>query len=301
MSDESLLQRIDNLEREAVEIAVTAAATSRESVARAAAVQRRLHALIDALSNAQEDREAALRLNSAKTRLMAEVGHDLTQPLAVIIATLERLATTADELGRSWIDRANAAAGRLERAFAALMEKARLEVGVVEPKRQRFALDLLFDELRDQHEDQARKKSLELRVVPSGEMVLSDPTLLASILHNLVSNGIRYTERGHVEISTQRREGNCLIEVEDTGIGIAETQMPLIFDEFRQLASVRGRGMGLGLSIVKRTAELLGHRLSVQSTLGAGSRFSIEVPSAPEAHVGQSQSSNGAADAMLAR
>jgi hypothetical protein len=83
------------------------------------------------------------------------------------------------------IGRANLAASRMERAFAALMEKARIEVGVVEPKRQCFALDLLFDELLDQHQDEARRKSLELRVVPSGETVLFDPPLLASILHNL--------------------------------------------------------------------------------------------------------------------
>jgi signal transduction histidine kinase len=291
--DKNLLQRIDNLEREAMDIAVIAAATGRENVAKAAAVQRRLHALIDALSNAQEDREAALRLNSAKTRLMAEVGHDLTQPLTVIIGTLERLAMTADELGRSMINRANAAAGRMERAFTALMEKARMEVGTVAPKSQRFALDLLFEELRDQHGEDARRKSLELHVLPSGEMVVSDPTLLASILHNLVSNAIRYTDRGKVEIRARQSDGKLLVEIEDTGIGIAETQLPLIFDEFRQLDGDRRRGMGLGLSIVKRTAELLGHRLSVHSKVGAGSRFTVEVPCAPDAQIDRSKSGNG--------
>jgi len=297
MSDENLLQRIENLEREAVEIALIAAATSEESVTKAAAVQRRLHALIHGLSNAQEDREAALRLNLAKPRLLAEVGHDLTQPLTVIIATLERLAMTADELGRSLIGRANAAAGRMERAFVALMEKARLEVSAIEPKRQPFALDLLFDELHDQHQDDARKKSLELRVVPSRQTVLSDPTLLASILHNLVTNAIRYTKQGHVDIRARRRDGVCIIEVEDTGIGIGEAQLPLIFDEFRQLGAAQGQGMGLGLSIVRRTAELLGHKVSVNSTVDVGSLFSIEVPIALDAHFQEPRSGNGAGDA----
>jgi signal transduction histidine kinase len=283
LSYADLLRRIDELESDAMGIAEIAAAAGREHDEDAAIVQQRLATLIDALSHAHENLASALRLNTTTTRLLAEVGHDMTQPLTVIVATLEMLAARADKSQHVMIARANAAAGRMERAFVALMEKARLESSVVTPKLRRFPLALLFAELQSQHEDAARKKALELRVNRTDQEIVSDPTLLASILHNLVGNAIRYTENGHIAINPQPRGAWCSVEVADTGIGIDETELSMIFDEFTQLASVSGAGAGLGLSIVKRTASLLGHRLAVSSTPGKGSCFSVEVPTAMDA------------------
>lgn len=285
MSYADLLRRIDELESDAMGIAEIAAAAGREHDEDAAIVQQRLAALIDALSHAHENLASALRLNTTTTRLLAEVGHDMTQPLTVIVATLEMLAARADKSQHVMIARANAAAGRMERAFVALMEKARLESSVVTPKLRRFPLALLFAELQSQHEDAARKKALELRVNKTDQEIVSDPTLLASILHNLVGNAIRYTENGHIAINARPRGAWCSVEVADTGIGIDATELSMIFDDFKQLASVPGPGAGLGLSIVKRTANLLGHRLAVSSTPGNGSRFSVEVPTAMDAAV----------------
>ncbi len=285
MSYADLLRRIDELESDAIGIAEIAAAAGREHDEDAAIVQQRLATLIDALSHAHENLASALRLNTTTTRLLAEVGHDMTQPLTVIVATLEMLAARADKSQHVMIARANAAAGRMERAFVALMEKARLESSVVTPKLRRFPLALLFAELQSQHEDAARKKALELRVNETDQEIVSDPTLLASILHNLVGNAIRYTENGHIAINAQPRGAWCSVEVADTGIGIDATELSMIFDDFKQLASVPGAGAGLGLSIVKRTANLLGHRLAVSSTPGNGSRFSVEVPTAMDAAV----------------
>ena len=285
MSYADLLRRIDELESDAIGIAQIAAAAGREHDEDAAIVQQRLAALIDALSHAHENLASALRLNTTTTRLLAEVGHDMTQPLTVIVATLEMLATRADKSQHVMIARANAAAGRMERAFVALMEKARLESSIVTPKLRAFPLALLFAELQSQHEDAARKKALELRVNRTDQEIVSDPTLLASILHNLVGNAIRYTENGHIAINAQPRGAWCSIEVADSGIGIDETELSMIFDDFKQLASVPGAGAGLGLSIVKRTANLLGHRLAVSSTPGKGSRFSVEVPTVMDAEM----------------
>jgi signal transduction histidine kinase len=285
LSYADLLRRIDELESDAIGIAQIAAAAGREHDEDAAIVQQRLAALIDALSHAHENLASALRLNTTTTRLLAEVGHDMTQPLTVIVATLEMLATRADKSQHVMIARANAAAGRMERAFVALMEKARLESSIVTPKLRAFPLALLFAELQSQHEDAARKKALELRVNRTDQEIVSDPTLLASILHNLVGNAIRYTENGHIAINAQPRGAWCSIEVADSGIGIDETELSMIFDDFKQLASVPGAGAGLGLSIVKRTANLLGHRLAVSSTPGKGSRFSVEVPTVMDAEM----------------
>jgi signal transduction histidine kinase len=288
LSYTDLLRRIDELESDAIGIARIAAAAGREHDEDAAIVQQRLAALIDALSQAHENLASALRLNTATTRLLAEVGHDMTQPLTVIVATLEMLAARADKSQHVMIARANAAAGRMERAFVALMEKARLESSVVTPKLRRFPLALLFAELQSQHEEAARKKALELRVNKTDQEIVSDPTLLASILHNLVGNAIRYTEHGHVAINAEPRGAWCAVEVADTGIGIDETEISMTFDDFRQLASAPGAGAGLGLSIVKRTATLLGHRLAVTSMPGKGSRFSVEIPTVMDAEMGPS-------------
>ena len=109
--------------------------------------------------------------------------------------------------------------------------------------------------------------------------------LLGSILHNLVGNAIRYTNDGQVAINAIPRGSWCSIEVADTGIGIDEAELSIIFDDFTQLKSVPSPGVGLGLAIVKRTANLLGHRLAVTSTRGKGSRFSIEVPTVMDAEM----------------
>jgi signal transduction histidine kinase len=285
LSYADLLRRIDELESDAIGIARIAAAAGREHDEDAAIVQQRLATLIDALSQAHESLASALRLNTATTRLLAEVGHDMTQPLTVIVATLEMLAARVDKSQHAMIARANAAAGRMERAFVALMEKARLESSAITPKPRRFSLALLFAELQSQHEDAARKKGLEFRVNRTDQQIVSDPTLLASILHNLVGNAIRYTDSGQIAIGAKPRGAWCSIEVADTGIGIDETELSVIFDDFTQLKSVPSPGVGLGLAIVKRTANLLGHRLAVTSTRGKGSRFSIEVPTVMDAEM----------------
>jgi signal transduction histidine kinase len=273
-----LLRRIDELENDAVAIAAIAAAAGREHDEGASVVQHRLATLVDALSHAHENLASTLRLNSTTTRLLAEVGHDMNQPLTVIVGALEILAIAASDPQLALIARANAAAGRMERAFIALMEMARLESSIVTPKLRSFPLALLFAELQSQHEDAARKKALELRVHETDQKIVTDPTLLASILHNLVGNAIRYTEKGHIAIDARPHGAWCSIEVADTGIGINERGLSAIFDDFKQLASVPGPGAGLGLAIVKRTANLLGLPLAVTSALGKGSRFSVEVP-----------------------
>jgi signal transduction histidine kinase len=286
-----LLRRIDELENDAIRVARIAASAGREHDERAALVQRRLAALIDALSHAHENLARTLRLNSTTTtRLLAEVGHDMTQPLTVIVATLEMLATRSEESQRPMIARAIAATGRMERAFVALIEKARLDSSVVTPAPKPFHLAPLFAELQSQHQDAARKKALELHVNETDQRIITDPMLLGSILHNLVGNAIRYTDDGQVVINAVPRGAWCSIEVADTGIGIDETELSIIFDDFKQLASAPAPGIGLGLAIVKRTANLLGLRLAVSSTPGKGSRFSVEVPTVMSAETPQSAS-----------
>jgi signal transduction histidine kinase len=109
--------------------------------------------------------------------------------------------------------------------------------------------------------------------------VSSNPVLLGCILRNLLTNAIRYTEPGgRILIGCRRKGRQIRIDVYDTGIGIPEEQLPRIFESFTRLAPERSDGLGIGLSIVRRALEVLGHRIEVRSMVGEGSLFSIHVP-----------------------
>jgi CheY-like chemotaxis protein len=128
--------------------------------------------------------------------------------------------------------------------------------------------------------------------------VESDPLLLERILSNLAANAIRYTTRGGGVIGARRRGGRIAIEVWDSGIGIADDERERIFEEFYQVGNVErhsARGMGLGLSIVRRLATLLEHSLRLDSRLGRGSRFVVEVPRAPSSEIDLAPATSSAA------
>ena len=129
----------------------------------------------------------------------------------------------------------------------------------------------------------AREKGLELIFVPSSLTVRSDRRLLRRLVQNLVSNAIKYTLDGRVLIGCRRRRGRLRIDVWDTGIGIPPSKKREIFKEFHRLdeGAKAARGLGLGLSIVERIARMLDHKIDLSSTVGGGSRFSVEVPLAP--------------------
>jgi CheY-like chemotaxis protein len=118
--------------------------------------------------------------------------------------------------------------------------------------------------------------------VPSDISVTSDPVLLKQILNNLVSNALRYTERGGIIVGAKRlSKTHVEVRVWDTGIGIDDSLQEAVFTEFFQVANEardRTQGLGLGLSIVRRTAVLLGHKVTMRSEFGRGSRFGVQLP-----------------------
>jgi CheY-like chemotaxis protein len=150
------------------------------------------------------------------------------------------------------------------------------------PERGEVALGPLFARLEADFMPQAAACGLALRVVPTAWSVDSDPILLERILRNLIANALRYTRSGGVVLGARRRGATVRIDVIDSGIGIAAADCNRIFDEFVQIGSAArrdgGRGMGLGLAIVRRLCALLDHPLAVVSTSGRGSRFSVTTP-----------------------
>jgi CheY-like chemotaxis protein len=167
---------------------------------------------------------------------------------------------------------------------------ARLEAGIVDPQPQEFPIDDLLHRLGVEFEEQARAKRLWLQVPPAPLTVSSDPLLLELILRNLISNAIKYTERGGVTVECRQQGAAALIEVVDTGRGIPEDKFAEIFEDFRQLdnpARDRARGFGLGLATVDRVAQLLGYDIRIRSELGRGSTFSFKVPLGSDHHTSE--------------
>jgi signal transduction histidine kinase len=223
--------------------------------------------------------EQALReATRAKNRLLAAAGHDLKQPLQVVLGALDQMlaAKTAEERER-YFEKGERSVHRLVSALDSLLVASRLELGGVQPVTDTFSIGPVIDSLNDSFADQARARGLRLTFLPSSLLVRTDPDLLLTILSNLISNAIKYTEKGGVLVGCRRRAGVVSIEVVDTGIGIPPDQVDRIFEEFQQVDD-RHDGFGLGLSIVKRTAEILGLTIGVYSRLGHGSRFTIEIP-----------------------
>jgi PAS domain S-box-containing protein len=233
----------------------------------------------DALRQAHAEAE---RANRAKSRFLAAASHDLRQPLqaAHLFAAALRIGLQKRDdlelLGS--IDDALKAANAL---LDALLDVSRLDAGVLTPKFRAFAVADLLDQIETEFSEAAREKALALRVLVSSAIIRTDPTLLGQILRNLVSNAIRYTERGRVLVGCRRAGEKLALEVLDTGIGIAPGKIDRIFEEFYQVGNPerdRKRGLGLGLAISAGVAKLLDHPIEVRSEPGRGSVFRVLVP-----------------------
>ena len=162
-----------------------------------------------------------------------------------------------------------------------LLDINQIETGGVRPEKVDFPINDLLEQLRIEFAYHAQAHGLALHVVPCRLSIWSDPRLLEQMIRNLLSNAVKYTEHGKILLGCRRRGDKLRIEVWDTGTGIPETQFRSIFEEFHQLDNpVRehNRGFGLGLSIVQRFGSLLDHSVDVQSRIGKGSVFAVEVP-----------------------
>lgn len=239
----------------------------------------------EAREAADRARESADRANQGKSRFLATASHDLRQPLqalALLNGTLRR--TVTDPVLSEALAQQDQAIGAMSRLLNTLLDISRLESGAIQPEISHFPVQRIFDEMRREFTSVAERKGLMLGVVPTDVWVRSDRSLVEQLVRNLVSNAVKYTRTGGVTLAcSSADESAARIEVRDTGIGIADDQLTLIYDEFYQISAGPDRsrdGYGLGLAIVKRIVQLLELTLDVESQLQQGSTFSLLLPSA---------------------
>ncbi len=234
--------------------------------------------LEDALSDAE-------RANASKSRFVAAASHDLLQPLSaakLYLATVEQ--ETTREPSRALLSKAGSALQSVESILEALLDISKLDAKKVAVHVSAVPLNQILQQLCDELNHRAVEKGLEFKVLPTSAVVMSDPTYLRRILQNLISNALRYTERGKVLVGVRNLANTVRVEVWDTGPGIDECQQGKIFTEFHRVHATASAadGLGLGLAIVERACGLLRHPISLRSTMGKGTVFTVEFPRAKE-------------------
>ena len=227
-------------------------------------------------------RDAAEEADRSKTRFLAAASHDLLQPLNAAQIFLSLLSDmNLDDGQRRLALKVNDAFGSAEQLLGTLLDISRYDSGAVETDIKPFSLDLMLAKLVAEFQPMAEQKGLELVLVASRLTLRSDPRHLRRVIQNLIANAVRYTRSGRILVGARRQGSDALIQVLDTGPGIAAEHHVAIFEEFRRLNSDgpnEPKAMGLGLAIVSRIARLLDHPVAVRSTVGRGSCFSVSVP-----------------------
>jgi signal transduction histidine kinase/CheY-like chemotaxis protein len=235
--------------------------------------------LIQELDAARHAAEAA---SHQKSRFLAVASHDLRQPLHALTilsgllarrSTSEKIGEVAEQIVRS--------VGSFEKLFSSLLDLSRLEVGAMHPELRPTSLASLVRQLETEYETRAGAKGLRFAVRECEVSIVTDPVMLERILRNLIDNAIKYTERGGIELLCERRSDAVVIRVADSGPGIRPEEREAVFEEFYQASDGRRHretGLGLGLAIVRRLAELLGYTVGIESEVGAGTTIQVLIP-----------------------
>lgn len=223
--------------------------------------------------------------NRAKTQFFTAASHDLRQPLHAMGLFAEALRQKNHDVEVAHlVNSINESVDALEGLFSELLDITRIDSGGVDVHPQHFPLGDLYRKLRLHFEPQAFEKGLALRFRGAQYVAHADPLLVERIVRNLVSNAIRYTHDGSVLVSCRRRRDRLILQVWDTGPGIAENEQARVFEEFYQVAPHQRsephqrKGLGLGLAIVKRLADLMEIAVRLCSQTGRGTVFTIELP-----------------------
>lgn len=256
--------------------------------------------LKNALERVEQEKAKAEEASRTKSEFLANMSHEIRTPLNGIMGMLQ-LMDTENQTSRQkkYVNAAMQASKRLNNVLSDILDLARVEAGKLDLYNKKFNP---FDEIKhvfELLEVTSRHSGVSLKIkTPSGlpESLIGDPARLQQILTNIIGNALKFTHEGHVSIEATplpySTPDKCyiLFTVEDTGVGIAEDKMNLLFQSFTQVSRGYTRqyqGAGLGLSICKRLTELMGGTIAVKSTAGKGTTFYISIPFAVPDHTPQ--------------
>ncbi|MDN3518214.1 ATP-binding protein [Aquisalimonas lutea] len=224
----------------------------------------------------------AEQANENKTRFLTAVSHDLQQPLTAARLLLHTLVeNSTDDEAQDLAAGADATLKTMEDLLLSLVDISRLETGAFHCQPAPFPLQPMLERLATEYHVRAEVEGLSFRHMPCSAVVHADPVLVDRVLHNLLSNALRYTESGRIVLGCRRRPSGVDVLVLDTGVGVPADQRERIFREFSQLDARPGgreKGLGLGLAIVERIAALMATPLIFHSRPGHGSTFGIHLP-----------------------
>ncbi|WP_298813423.1 PAS domain-containing hybrid sensor histidine kinase/response regulator [uncultured Roseibium sp.] len=244
-------------------------------------VRERTEELTSVNERLVEATHAAEEANIGKTRFLAAAGHDILQPLnAARLYASVLVDKLKDGEDGSLVRNVETALESVEDIIGAVLDISRLDTGALKPEPTVFRLDEILRGLALDFQPVAEEKGLELRIVPTSLSVRTDRRLLRRLLQNLVSNALKYTQKGRVLVGCRRRGKRILVEIHDTGMGIPKSKQKAIFQEFHRLDDGMrvAKGLGLGLSIVERISHVLQHPVELRSEAYKGSCFSVELP-----------------------
>ncbi len=237
---------------------------------------------VDLIEQLTEQKEKAEQANVSKTKFLASASHDMRQPIhamGLFLSVLEERVEKEDQ--KIIVQKIQKSSDALGCLLDSLLDISKLDAGIIKVVPETFLLNSLFDALNNEFQAVAKEKNLQIKFVSTKLCVNSDYHIIERITRNLISNAIRYTENGRILVGCRRHQGQTLVAVYDTGIGIPENKMQDIFREFYQLHNPerdRSKGLGLGLAIVERMAKLLDMPLYVKSFEGKGSVFGFVLP-----------------------
>ncbi len=237
-----------------------------------------------------EAKTEAENLAKAKEMFVATVSHEMRTPINAIYGlTGQMLQKTENEGAVNDLKVVHRSAEHLIALVNDTLDFSKIESQKMKIEQIEFVLSEIISEIQILHKNQAESKGLQLVItnhITENLVLIGDPIRLKQILINLITNALKFTSFGHVTLSVSGNEISnqkflLHIEVGDSGVGISQENLPLIFEEFVQLGSdlkQKQRGAGLGLSIVKKLVQLQDGKIDVQSTLGKGTTFTIEIP-----------------------
>jgi two-component system sensor histidine kinase/response regulator len=242
--------------------------------------------LVQSRLNAEKAHQEAINASRAKSDFLARMSHELRTPLAAIIGYGELLADgitgPVNEEQTKQLTRIRWSANHLLSIIDEILTLARMEAGKEKVDFQDVEVPQLLESVASMAEPLAAAKGLSFEMIPPDEITVeTDPMKLRQVLLNLISNAVKYTDKGSVSLASERRDGVVEFFVKDTGVGVAEEHLEKIFEPFWQVEQTttrRSGGTGLGLAVTRQFVELIGGRISVDSRLGAGSIFTVTVP-----------------------